>query len=185
MTKKHNPGLKAAVEYGPLIVLFVTYLMFDLIVATGTLMVATIVAVIIGYVVEKRIAMMPLITGVIVLIFGGLTVALQDETFIKMKPTIVQSLFAVVLFGGLALRRPLLKPLFGSAWQMDDVGWTRLTRRFVLFFIVMALLNELVWRTQSTEFWVSYKVFGSIGLTIAFTIFQLPLIKRHQLPLEE
>ena len=94
-------------------------------------------------------------------------------------------LFAAILLGGLVVRRPLLKPLFGRAWQMDDLGWSRLTRRFAIYFVAMALLNELVWRTQSTEFWVSYKVFGSIGLTIAFTFVQLPLIKRHQLPTDD
>lgn len=185
MTTQPNTGLKAAVEYGPLVVFFVTFLTFDLIAATGALMVATIVAVSFGYAIERRIAMMPLITGIIILIFGGLTLALQDETFIKMKPTIVQSLFAAILLGGLVVRRPLLKPLFGRAWQMDDLGWSRLTRRFAIYFVAMALLNELVWRTQSTEFWVSYKVFGSIGLTIAFTFIQLPLIKRHQLPTDD
>ncbi len=185
MAPQPNPGLKAAVEYGPLAVFFATFLLFDLIVATGALMVATTVAIAVGYAIQRRIAMVPLVTGVVVLIFGGLTVALQDETFIKMKPTIVQGLIAAVLLGGLAFGRPLLKPLFGAAWQLNDQGWLLLTRRFALFFIAMALLNELVWRTQPTDVWVTYKVFGSIGLTIAFTFTQLPLINRHQLPSDD
>ncbi len=181
MTTKPNVALKAGVEYGPLAVFFAAFLLFDLIVATASLMVATTVAIAVGYAVERRIAMVPLVTGIVVLIFGGLTVALQDETFIKMKPTIVQGLIATVLFGGLAFGHPLLKPLFGAAWQLNDQGWVILTRRFALFFIAMALLNELVWRTQPTDIWVTYKVFGSIGLTLAFTFTQLPLINRHQL----
>ena len=182
MATEANARLKAAVEYGPLAVFFITFLLFDLIVATGALMATTTVAVAVGYVVERRIAIVPLITGVAVLVFGGFTIALQDEAFIKMKPTIVQGLIAAVLLGGLAFRRPLLKPLFGRIWQLNDQGWTLLTWRFALFFIALALLNELVWRTQPTDIWVTYKVFGSIGLTIAFTFTQLALINRHQRP---
>ena len=185
MAPQSNAGLKAAIEYGPLAVFFTTFLLFDLIVATGALMAATIVAIAVGYAIQRPIAMVPLVTGVVVLIFGGLTVALQDETFIKMKPTIVQGLIAAVLLGGLAFGRPLLKPLFGTAWQLNDQGWLLLTRRFALFFIAMALLNELVWRTQPTDIWVTYKVFGSIGLTIVFTLTQLPMINRHQLPADD
>lgn len=181
MARHPTPGLKAAVEYGPLAVFFATFFLFDLFIATGSLVVATVVAIAVGFAVQRRIAMAPLITGGVVLVFGGLTLYFQDETFIKMKPTIVQGLIAVVLFGGLALGRPLLKPLFGAAWRLDDKGWTLLTQRFALFFVAMALLNELVWRTQSTDIWVTYKVFGSIGLTVAFTLTQLPLIHRHQL----
>jgi intracellular septation protein len=185
MAPQPNAELKAAVEYGPLAVFFTTFLLFDLIIATGALMLATTVAIAVGYAIQQRIAMVPLITGVVVLIFGGLTVALQDETFIKMKPTIVQGLIAAVLLGGLAFGRPLLKPLFAAAWQLNDQGWLLLTRRFALFFIAMALLNELVWRTQPTDVWVTCKVFGSIGLIIAFTLTQLPLINRHQLPSDD
>ena len=142
MATQPNIGLKAAIEYGPLAVFFASFLLFDLIVATGALMAATTVAIAVGYAVQRRIAMVPLITGVVVLIFGGLTVVLQDETFIKMKPTIVQGLIAAVLLGGLRFGRPLLKPLFGAAWRMNERGWILLTRRFALFFIAMALLNE-------------------------------------------
>lgn len=185
MTTSSKSVLKAAIEYGPLAVFFTTFFLYDLFIATASLVVATVVAIAVGFAVQRRIAMVPLITGGVVLLFGGLTLYFQDETFIKMKPTIVQGLLASVLIGGLAVGRPLLKPLFGSAWQLNDQGWTILTRRFALFFVAMALLNEIVWRTQSTDFWVTYKVFGSIGLTVAFTLTQLPLINRHQLPAED
>jgi intracellular septation protein len=185
MTTPPKPVLKAAVEYGPLAVFFTTFFLFDLFVATGALVAATVVAIAIGFAVEKRIAMVPFITGAVVLVFGGLTLYFQDETFIKMKPTIVHGLIAAVLIGGLAVGRPLLKPLFGAAWHLNDLGWTLLTRRFSVFFIVMAVLNELVWRTQPTDIWVTYKVFGSIGLTLAFTLTQLRLINRHQIPADD
>ena len=117
----------------------------------------------------------------IVGIFGGLTLWLQDETFLKMKPTIVQSIFSLVLLGGLAVNKPLLKPLLGTAWQMDDVGWRKLTLRFALFFAAMAVLNEAVWRTQSTSFWVTFKVFGIMGLTLVFALSQAQLMQLHAL----
>jgi intracellular septation protein len=125
---------------------------------------------------------MPLVTAVVVGIFGGLTLWSGDETFIKMKPTIVQALFAIALLGGLAFGRPLLKPLLKAAWPMDETGWRRLSLRFGLFFAAMGALNEVVWRTQSTDVWVMFKVFGLLGLTLLFSIAQVPLMTRHRLP---
>jgi intracellular septation protein len=124
---------------------------------------------------------MPVVTAVIVMVFGGLTLWLNDERYIKMKPTLVQALFALVLFGGLLLRRPLLKPLMQSAWQLTDRGWTILTTRFAIFFAVMAVVNEIVWRNTSTDVWVNFKIFGILLLTFVFTAFQVPLITRHQI----
>jgi intracellular septation protein len=115
-------------------------------------------------------------------VFGGLTLWSGDEIFIKMKPTIVQLLFAAALLGGLALDRPVLKPLLGAAWPMDDLGWRRLSLRFAVFFLIMAALNEAVWRTQSTDAWVLFKVFGLFGLTLLFSLAQMPLMTRHRLP---
>ncbi len=173
------PWLRPATDYGPIAVFFVAYVLADLLWATGALMAATAAALGVSLAVARRVPLMPLITAGVVAVFGGLTLALQDETFIKMKPTIVQVLFAAILLGGLAFGRPLLKPLMGAAWAMDDRGWHKLTLRFALFFLAMAALNEAVWRTQSTDVWVSFKVFGILGLTLVFALAQTPLMRRH------
>ncbi len=171
--------LKPTVDYGPLAVFLLAYIKADLAVAIGTLIAATALALALWA--ERRVPWMPLVTAVVVGIFGGLTLWSGDETFFKMKPTIVQALFAAVLLGGLAFGRPLLKPLLGTAWPMDEAGWRQLSLRFALFFAVMAALNEAVWRTQSTDVWVTFKVFGLIGLTLLFSIAQVPLMTRHRL----
>jgi intracellular septation protein len=176
--------LRPAADYGPIAVFFIAYVMADLLWATGALMAATAVALAMSLAVARRVPLMPLITAGVVAVFGGLTLALQDDTFIKMKPTIVQILFAAILLGGLAFGRPLLKPLMGTAWSMDDQGWRKLTFRFGLFFLAMAGLNEAVWRTQSTDVWVSFKVFGLLGLTLLFALAQTPLMRRHHLATE-
>jgi intracellular septation protein len=150
-------------------------------IAIGALIAATAVALALALWAERRVPWMPLTTAVVVGIFGGLTLWSGDETFFKMKPTIVQALFAAVLLGGLAFGRPLLKPLLGAAWPMDEAGWHQLSLRFALFFAAMAALNEAVWRTQSTDVWVTFKVFGLIGLTLLFSIAQVPLMTRHRL----
>ncbi|MSP67706.1 MAG: septation protein A [Alphaproteobacteria bacterium] len=173
------PWLKPTVDYGPLAAFFIAYLLSDLWAATVALMVATAVAVALALALERRLPMLPLITAVMVGIFGGLTLWLQDETFIKMKPTIVQGVMAAILLGGLAVGRPLLKPLMQASWPMTEDGWRRLTRRFACFFIAMAALNEVVWRTQPTGVWVNFKVFGILALTFLFMVAQWPLLKRH------
>ena len=178
---QQNGAVKSVTEYGPLIVFFGAYVFSDLIAATAALMVATAAALALSYAVDRRVPLMPLITAGVVGVFGGLTLWLNDETFIKLKPTIVQAMISVVLLGGLAFGRSLLKPVLGAAWQMNDEGWRLLTLRFGMFFAAMALLNELVWRTQSTDFWVSFKVFGIMGLTFAFILTQLPLLNRYRI----
>ena len=176
---KSPPGwLRPSVEYGPIAIFFVAFNLADLFVATAAIMVATTLALALSYAVERRIPMMPLITAALVGIFGGLTLWLNDETFIKMKPTIIQAIFGSVLFGGLLANRLFLKSLMGSIWDMTDKGWKILTMRFSVFFYLSAILNEAIWRTQSTDFWVNFKVFGLSGLTIAFVVSQLPLLKR-------
>jgi len=167
-------------DYGPLAVFFAVYLTADLMVATAALMAATLVALAVGYAVARKVPVMALVTAGLVGVFGGLTLVLHDETFIKMKPTIVQLLFAAVLLAGLALGRLPLKVVMGKALEIDDGGWRKLTLRYALFFVAMAALNEIVWRTQTESFWVSFKVFGLAALTVAFTIAQMPLIARHQ-----
>lgn len=177
-----NPRLHAIIEYGPLGVFFVTYWLADIFVATAAIMAATVVVLTVAWVTERRIPKLPLVSGVLLMVFGGLSLLLQDERFFKVKPTIIYLLFATVLVGAVAVRRSPLKALLGHALQLDDRGWTVLTLRFGFFFLVMAGLNELVWRTQSTDFWVNYKVFGSIILMFLFFILQAPLIQRHQQP---
>ena len=180
MTELKSPSswLRPSVEYGPIAIFFVAFNLADLFVATAAIMVATTLALALSYAVERRIPMMPLITAALVGIFGGLTLWLNDETFIKMKPTIIQAIFGSVLFVGLLANRLFLKSLMGSVWHMTDKGWKILTMRFSVFFYLSAILNEAIWRTQSTDFWVNFKVFGLTGLTIAFVVSQLPLLKR-------
>ena len=176
---QHTPGwLHSVVEYGPLTIFFVAYSLADLFVATASIMVATVLALTISFIVERRVPMMPLITAGIIGVFGGLTLFLQDETFIKMKPTIIQAIFGTVLISGLLANRLFLKSLMGAAWKITDEGWRVLTLRFALFFFLSATLNEAIWRTQSTDLWVNFKVFGLIGLTLIFILTQLPLLKR-------
>ncbi len=179
MTKDQPRWLKPTVDYGPLAVFFATYWIAGLMPATAALIAATVVALALSLTVARKVPLLPLITAIVVGIFGGLTLWLNDPVFVKMKPTIVQGLFSAVLFGGLAFGRPLLSPLLGAAWPMDQDGWRRLTFRFAVFFAAMAGLNEVVWRTQTTDFWVTYKVFGILGLTILFSLSQMPLMARH------
>jgi intracellular septation protein len=174
------PGwLKPAVDYGPLAVFFAGYLTVGLMAATAALIAASLIALALAWVLERRVPLVPLITAAVVAVFGGLTLWLQDETFIKMKPTIVQALFALVLLGGLAAGRPLLKPLLAPMMPpMSDRAWRQFTLRYGLFFVAMAVLNELVWRTQSTDVWVTFKVFGLPALTFLFILSQLPFVGR-------
>ena len=180
-----HPGpawLKPLTEYGPLAAFLIAYWRADLMTATVALMAATAVALALSLIIARKLPLMPLITAAVVGLFGGLTLWLNDDTFIKMKPTIIHAALGLILLGGLATGRALLKPVLGAAWAMDDTGWRKLTLRFGIFFFAMAGLNELVWRTQSTDFWVNFKVFGGVGLTMLFVMTQLPLLKRHKLP---
>jgi intracellular septation protein len=176
------PWLQPTADYGPLAAFFVTYVLWGLMAATAVVIVASLVALAVSWLVQRRVPLMPLITAGVVAIFGGLTLWLQDETFIKMKPTIVQGLVAAILLGGLALGRPLLRPLLGPMLPpMDEGAWRQLTMRYALFFAGMALLNELVWRTQTTDVWVTFKVFGILTLTVLFALSQVPFLARHRL----
>lgn len=174
--------LRPAVDYGPLGAFFIAYLTGGLMAATAVVIVASLVAAGISWWVARRLPVMALITAGVVLVFGGLTLWLADETFIKMKPTIVQGLIATILLGGLAFGRPLLRPLLGSMLPpMTDAAWRGLTLRYALFFLAMAAVNEAVWRTQTTDVWVTFKVFGIILLTLGFAIAQVPYLTRHRL----
>jgi intracellular septation protein len=176
-----NPFLKLALEMGPLVVFFFVNARWGIFWATGIFMVAVTVALAASWVLTRKLAVMPVVTLVVVLVFGGLTLLLQDELFIKMKPTIVNSLFGMVLLGGLAFGRPLLGYVLDTVFQLDAEGWRKLTLRWGIFFFFLALINEVVWRSFSTDFWVSFKVFGIMPITIAFALSQVPLIQRHQL----
>jgi intracellular septation protein len=172
--------LQPAVDYGPLGVFFLVYLGAGLMAATAAIIAASLLALSLAWTIQRRIPLIPLLTAAVVAVFGGLTLWLQDETFIKMKPTIVQALFAAILLGGLLFDRPLLKPLLGRMMPpLSDTAWRRFTLRYALFFIAMAALNEAVWRTQSTDVWVTFKVFGLSGLTFLFIFAQMPFITRQ------
>ncbi|HKS20222.1 MAG TPA: septation protein A [Bradyrhizobium sp.] len=176
-----HPLFKVATELGPLIVFFVANAKYNLFVATGAFMVAIVAAMIASYVVTRHVPMMALVTGVIVLVFGTLTLVLHDETFIKVKPTIIYGLFAAALGGGLLFGRSFIAILFNQMFNLTPRGWRILTLRWALFFLAMAILNEAIWRTQSTDFWVAFKAFGAIPLTMAFAVSQMPVIKRYHL----
>ena len=162
-------------------VFFVANAKFNLFVANGAFMVAITVAMIASYVVTRHIPLMALVTGVIVIVFGTLTLVLHDETFIKMKPTIIYGLFAAMLGGGLLFGRSFIAIMFDQVFNLTPRGWRLLTLRWALFFFAMAILNEIIWRTQSTDFWVNFKVFGVVPLTMIFAMMQMPLTKRYQL----
>ena len=140
---------------------------------------AILAALVISYVLTRHIAIMPVVTAVIVVVFGGLTLAFQNETFIKVKPTLVYVLFAATLLGGLAFKKPLLGMVFDSVFNLTDDGWRKLTLRWGLFFVAMAVLNEIVWRNVSTDAWVSFKVFGFLPLTVLFAAAQFPLLQKY------
>jgi len=171
--------VRPALEIGPLVIFFLANSRFGLMTGTAAFVVATAIALPLNWYLEKRLPVMPLVSGVFVLVFGGLTLALDDEFFIQIKPTIVNLLFAFCLTLGLFLGRNFLKILFGSVFVLDDEGWRILTIRWIGFFIVLAILNEITWRFFSKDFWVSFKLFGAMPLTLLFSFAQLPLIKRH------
>jgi intracellular septation protein len=183
------PLLKLALELGPLVLFFLANAYADrfgapserrLFAATGLFIAATLVALGLHYALVRRLPIMPLVSGVVVVVFGGLTLLLNDELFIKLKPTIVNTLFGLVLLGGLAFGRPLLALVLGSMLSLTEEGWRKLTFRWGLFFLGLAVLNEIVWRTQDTDFWVGFKVFGIMPLTVLFALAQTPLLMRHE-----
>ena len=173
--------LKFIADFGPLLIFFIYYKKFGMTEAILPLIIATIVATGILYFVEKKIPKVPIISAVIVSLFGGLTLYFDNKIFFYMKPTIVNLLFAVVLFfGSFFLKKNLLKSLLESSIQLEERGWELLNKRWMIFFIFLAFLNEIVWRTQTEDFWVKFKVFGIIPITFIFMIFQINLIKKYK-----
>jgi intracellular septation protein len=200
---KLHPGLKLALDLGPLLVFFLAntrpalfapvlapFLPAELLAgphagiftATAVFIPAVLIALAISYAMTRHLPVMPLVTAVIVVLFGGATLILQDELFIKLKPTIIYVLFGVVLLGGLAFGKPLLGMVFDSVFNLTPEGWRKLTVRWALFFLALAVLNEIVWRTQSTDTWVAFKVFGVVPLTFVFAAAQYPLLTKYAVP---
>src|ERR1043166_8245362 len=203
--KQLNPWLKLVLEMGPLILFFfanarpalftpfigpllpeaISAEKAGIFVATAVFMVAILVSLAVSYALTRHLPVMAMVTAVIVVVFGGLTLVLHDETFIKMKPTIIYVLFGAILLGGLAFNKPLLAMVFDSVFDLTEEGWRKLTLRWAVFFLGLAVLNEIVWRTQSTDFWVNFKVFGVVPLTFVFAAFQYPLLQRYATEKEE
>jgi intracellular septation protein len=178
--KALNPIAKFILELGPLALFFAVYSKLGIFAATGVLMASVVVTLGVSYAMLRRIPVMPLVTAVIVLIFGSLTLFFHDETLIKIKPTALYLLFGAALFAGIWLNKPLLKILFDGALHVTDEGWRKLTWRWAFFFLGLAVLNEIVWRTQSTDLWVKFKTFGFLPITLLFALAQAPLISRYE-----
>ena len=172
---------KILVDIGPLAVFFIFYTRGDLKSAILPFMLATVIAVLFSYIVEKKIPIMPTVGAAIILVFGGLTIYFDNEVFFKMKPTIINLLFGAILYGGEIMKKPLLKYLLGATLKLQEEGWSILTKRWISFFIALAILNEVIWRTQSTDLWVNFKVFGILPITFVFTMTQFSLIKKFQI----
>jgi intracellular septation protein len=198
--RKLNPLLKFMLDLGPLLLFFLANAkpaLFEpwlapiipeavatgersgIFVATAVFMVAILAALVVSYALTRRLPMMAVVSALVVVVFGGATLFFQNETFIKLKPTIIYLLFAGTLFGGLIFRKPLLAMVFDQVFHLTDQGWRKLTVRWALFFLALAVLNEIVWRTQSTDTWVTFKVFGVMPLTFIFAALQYPLLMKY------
>ncbi len=180
-TEEH-PALRLSLDLGPLILFFAINALYGIFVATAFFMVAIVIALITSRLLTGKFAKMPLVTAAFVIVFGGLTIYLQDETFIKIKPTVIYCLFAAILMGGLAVNRIFLQSVLGEVFELSGTGWRLLTYRWAGFFIFLALLNEAVWRSVSTDTWVSFKVFGLVPLTLIFAAMQAGLMQKHAKP---
>jgi intracellular septation protein len=170
---------KLLIELGPLIVFFGVNAAYGIFVGTAAFMAATVVSLGLAWWLYRKIPVMPVVSAGLVLAFGGLTLYLHDDIFIKLKPTIVYTMFAILLIGGLFARKPVLSLLFGPVFNLTPEGWHKLTIRWAIFFVTMALLNEFVWRSFSTDTWVSFKAFGFLPITFVFAMLQVPLMQRY------
>lgn len=179
---KMNPLLKLVLEMGPLAVFFLGNAYWGIFAGTAAFMAASVLAVAISYILTRKIPLMPLVTAGFVVVFGGLTLWLADEMFIKIKPTIVNLMFAAILFIGLKTNRLFIKLVLDGAFHLTERGWAVLTRAWAGFFLVLAVVNEVVWRNTSTDVWVKFKVFGIMPLTLLFSLAMVPLIMRYTIP---
>lgn len=177
-----SPTVRLLIEIGPLAVFFIANWRFDIFTATGAFMVAITASLAASWILARHIATMPLVTGVFVLVFGALTLYLNDDLFIKVKPTLVNGLFAAILFSGLFFGKSLLKIVFDGTFRLTTEGWRKLTWRWAFFFVFLAILNEIIWRNFSTDFWVSFKVFGNMPITMVFAVAQVGLLQKYALP---
>ena len=180
----HRPLIKLAADFGPLLIFFIIYFNNenDLKVAIPPFIIATLISLIVIYFLEKRIPMVPLTGGILITLFGGLTLYFDNKIFFYMKPTIINLLFALVLFfGKFFTKKPLLKMFFQNAFDLEDEGWKKLNYRWIGFFIFVAILNEIVWRTQTEVFWVNFKVWGLLPISFIFAASQFPLINKYKL----
>jgi intracellular septation protein len=178
--------MKQLFEFFPLIVFFVVYYKSDkdLYISITAVIIATLISLVALYIKERKISTMMLVSTVILIVFGGLSIFLKNDIFFKMKPTIINALFAIILIGSTFFNKPVLKLLLNSSMKLTDQGWSLMNKLWSGFFIFLALLNEIVWRTQTTDVWVNFKVFGIMGITIIFTIVQIPFLKRHFIDLD-
>jgi intracellular septation protein len=174
-----NPTVKLALDLGPLMLFFVANARYGIFTATAVFMAAVLAALLVSYAMTRQLPIMPVVTAIVVVVFGGLTLILHDATFIKVKPTIIYGLFGAILMGGLVFNKSLLGIVFDSLFHLSDEGWRKLTLRWAIFFFALAVLNEIVWRNVSTDAWVTFKVFGVVPLTILFGALQVPLLKRY------
>jgi intracellular septation protein len=174
-----NPFLKLALDLGPLVLFFFANSRYGIFVATATFMVAVLAALAASYVLTRHLPIMPVVTAIIVVVFGGLTLILHNDLFIKIKPTILYALFGAVLLGGLLFGKSFLGIVFDSLFHLTADGWRKLTLRWALFFFALAVLNEIVWRNASTDTWVNFKVFAVLPLTFLFGALQYPLLRRY------
>lgn len=182
---RQSPLLKLALDLGPLILFFAAFKFGGIFKATAVFMAASIVALGIGYARTRKISPMPLVTAIIVVLFGGLTLYLKNDTFIKMKPTVLYAIFGAILLGGLAFNRLFIKAVFAQAFELDEAGWRKLTWRWGFFAFALAATNEIIWRNFSTNIWVDFKVWAIIPLIMLFALAQTPLVMKHEIGKED
>jgi len=179
-----RPAIKFLTDFGPLLIFFIVYFKnnHDLKIAIPPFIIATLISLVIVYILEKKIPMVPLLSGILITVFGGLTLYFNNKIFFYMKPTIINILFAAVLFfGKYFTKKPLLKIFFQNSMSLEDDGWKYLTQRWIYFFVFLALLNEIVWRTQTEIFWVNFKVWGLLIISFVFAISQVSIINKYKI----